>query len=181
MQAAAADLSYPVGRYDLKRAIAPEERSGLIAVIESAPSRFREAVHGLNEAQLDAPYRPGGWTVRQVVHHAAESHMHASLRFRWALIDDNPAVKAYDEAKWAELHDSHTLAVEPSLLILEGLHSRWSALMRSMTDAQFARTFHHSDLGPLRLDRVLGLYAWHSRHHAAHITQLRERMGWTAV
>lgn len=177
----AADLSYPIGRYDLKRAVPPEERPELIAVIESAPARFRDAVRGLNDAQLDTPYRPGGWSVRQVVHHAAESHMHVLLRFRWALIDDNPAVKAYDEAKWAELHDSRTLAVEPSLLILEGLHARWVALMRSMTDAQFARTFQHSDLGPLSLDRVLGLYAWHSRHHAAHIVQLRERMGWTAL
>ena len=175
---AAADLSYPIGRYDLKRAVPAEERAALIGIIEAAPARFREAVQGLDGAQLDTRYRPDGWTVRQVVHHVAESHMHASLRFRWALIDDNPAVKAYDEAKWAELYDTRTLAVEPSLLIIEGLHARWAALMRSMTDAQFARTYEHSELGPLSLDRVLALYAWHSRHHEAHITSLRERMSW---
>jgi hypothetical protein len=178
---AATDLSYPIGRFDLKPPICPDERPALIGIIESAPAPFRAAAKGLDDAQLDTPYRPGGWTVRQVVHHAAESHMHAFLRFRWALIEDNPAVKAYDEAKWAELHDSRTLAVEPSLRLLEGLHARWAALMRSMTDAQFARTFQHSDLGPLTLDRVLGLYAWHSRHHAAHILGLRERMGWNAA
>ena len=175
---AAPDLSYPIGRFDVQRSIASEERPTLIGIIESAPGRFRGAVQGLNESQLETRYRPGGWTVRQVVHHVAESHMHASLRFRWALIDDNPAVKAYDEAKWAELYDARTSPVEPSLLALEGLHERWVSLMRSMTEAQFARTFEHSELGPLSLDRVLALYAWHSRHHSSHITSLRERMGW---
>ena len=175
---AAPDLSYPIGRFDLQRPIGPEERPELIDIIETAPARFREAVRGLDDAQLDTRYRPGGWTVRQVAHHVAESHMHASLRFRWALIDDNPAVKAFEEAKWAELYDARTMAVEPSFLVLEGLHARWAALMRSMTDAQFARTYQHSELGKVSLDRVLGLYAWHSRHHAAHITSLRERTNW---
>ncbi len=175
---AAADLSFPIGKFDWNQSFAPAERPAWIAVIEAAPARFREAVEGLDDAQLDAHYRPGGWTVRQVVHHAAESHMHAFLRVRWALIDDNPAVKAYEEAKWAELHDSRTLPVEPSLILLEGLHARWTDLWRSMSDAEFARTFQHSDLGPVRLDRVLALYAWHSRHHEAHITSLRARMGW---
>lgn len=175
---AAAGLSYPIGRYDMKQSVSRDERPALIAVIEAAPARFREAVAGLDDAQLDTPYRPDGWTVRQVVHHAAESHMHATLRFRWALIDDNPAVKAYEEAKWAELYDSRTLPVAPSLAILDGLHARWTSLLRSMSGEQFARTFQHSEIGPLRLDQVLGIYAWHSRHHAAHITGLRERMGW---
>jgi uncharacterized damage-inducible protein DinB len=175
---AAVDLSYPIGQYDLKQSVSPEERPGLITIVEGAPARFREAVSGLDDAQLDTPYRPGGWTLRQTVHHVAESHMQAFSRFRWALTEDNPAVKAYDEAKWAELHDSKTLPVEVSLTLLEALHLRWVDLLRSMTDAEYGRTMQHSQLGPLRLDRVLGLYAWHTRHHAAHITGLRERMGW---
>jgi uncharacterized damage-inducible protein DinB len=175
---AAVDLSYPIGKFDLKQNISAEERPGLISIVEGAPARFREAVKGLDDAQLDTPYRPGGWTVRQTVHHVAESHMQAFSRFRWALTEDNPAVKAYDEAKWAELHDSKTLPVEVSLTLLAALHVRWVDLLRSMTDAEYGRTMQHSQLGPLRLDRVLGLYAWHTRHHAAHITGLRERMGW---
>ena len=175
---AAPDLSYPIGRFDLQPPVAPEERPALIGIIESAPAGFREAVRGLDDSQLDTRYRPGGFTVRQVIHHVADSHMHASLRFRWALIDDSPAVTAYDEAKWAELYDARTLAIEPSLLAMEALHVRWVALMRSMTDEQFARTYQHSELGPVSLDRVLALYSWHSRHHAAHITSLRERMSW---
>jgi uncharacterized damage-inducible protein DinB len=178
---AAVDLSYPIGKFDLTRNVPPEERSRLIAIVEGAPGRFREAVKGLDEAQLDTPYRPGGWTVRQTVHHVAESHMQAFARFRWALTEDNPSVKAYDEAKWAELHDSKTLPVEVSLTLLDALHMRWADLLRSMTDAEYGRTMEHSQLGPLRLDRVLGLYAWHTRHHAAHITGLRERMGWNRL
>jgi uncharacterized damage-inducible protein DinB len=174
----APDLAYPIGKYDLSEPVDAAARPGLIGVIAAAPLRFHDAVSGLNKDQLDTPYRPGGWTVRQVVHHVAESHMHSFLRCRWALVEDNPAVKAYDEAKWAELHDARTMPVEVSLTLLEGLHARWADLFRSMTDAEFARTFEHSSLGPLRLDRVLGLYAWHSRHHKAHITRLRERMGW---
>jgi uncharacterized damage-inducible protein DinB len=175
---AAIDLSYPIGKFDLKQSIAPEERPGLIAIVEGAPARFREAVKGLDDAQLDTPYRPGGWTVRQTVHHVAESHMQAFSRFRWALTEDNPSVKAYDEAKWAELHDSKTLPVEVSITLLDALHTRWVDLLRSMTESEYGRTMEHSQLGPLRLDRVLGLYAWHTRHHAAHLTGLRERMGW---
>ena len=175
---AAADLSFPIGKFDWNQSFDASRRSGWITDIEAAPAHFREAVQGLDNAQLDTNYRPGGWTVRQVVHHAAESHMHAFLRTRWALIDDNPAVKAYEEAKWAELHDSRTLPVQPSLILLEGLHARWTDQWRSMSEAGFARTFEHSELGPVRLDRVLALYSWHSRHHVAHITRLRERMGW---
>jgi DinB superfamily len=172
------DLSYPIGKFNLNQSVAAEARAALIDVIAGAPARFREAVSGLDDSQLDAPYRPGGWTVRQTVHHAAESHMQAFSRFRWALTEDNPAVKGYNEAKWAELHDSKTLPVAVSLILLEGLHARWTDLLHSMTDIDFARTFEHSELGPFRLDQALGLYAWHTRHHAAHITGLRERMGW---
>lgn len=175
---ATVDLSYPIGRFDVKQSVAPEARPALIEVIAGAPVRFSMAVSGLDDAQLDTPYRPGGWTVRQTVHHVAESHMQAFSRFRWALTEDNPAVKGYNEAKWAELHDSRTLPVAVSLTLLEALHTRWTDLLHSMTDIDFARTFDHSDLGPFRLDGALGLYAWHTRHHAAHITGLRERMGW---
>jgi hypothetical protein len=173
------DLSYPIGQFDLTQPVAPEARPELIAIIAGAPARFREAVRGLDDAQLDTPYRPDGWTVRQVVHHAADSHMNAFMRFRWALTEDNPAVRGYNQVKWAELHDSRTLPVDASLALLDGLHARWTDLLRSMSQADFERTFEHSELGPLPLDRVLGLYAWHTRHHAAHITGLRDRSGWT--
>ena len=172
------ELSHPIGRFDFHQTVAPQDRAGLIDTVSGAPARFRAAIRGLDNAQLDTPYRPGGWTVRQVVHHVAESHMNSFLRFRWALTEDSPAVKGYDEARWAELHDSRTMPLEPSLVLLDGLHARWDDLLRSMSDDDFARTFVHSQLGPLRLDLVLALYAWHTRHHAAHITALRERMGW---
>jgi len=172
------DLSYPIGKFDWPQTVTPEQRSQMIGDIDAAPAKFREAVRGLDDSQLDTPYRPGGWTVRQVIHHMPDSHMTSFIRFRLALTEEQPAVKGYDEAEWAKLHDSHTLPVAPSLQLLEGLHVRWVDLLRSMTDADFARTFSHSELGLIRLDRNLALYSWHSRHHAAHITSLRERMGW---
>ncbi len=172
------DLSFPIGKFDWKQTITPEDRPRLIAEIAAAPSNFRAAVQGLTDTQLDTPYRPGGWTVRQVTHHMPESHMNSFMRFRWALTEDNPAVKGYNEAKWAQLHDSVTLPVEVSLQLLDALHIRWVDLLQSMSQEQYQRSFEHSDLGPVRLDQALALYAWHSRHHAAHITGLRERMGW---
>jgi hypothetical protein len=172
------DLSYPIGKFDWKQTVAPERRTQLIDEIVAAPAKFREAVHGLNDAQLDTPYRPDGWTVRQVIHHVADSHMNSYIRFRLALTEEQPAVKGYNEKEWAKLHDSHTLPVEVSLQLLEGLHGRWEDLLRSMTDADFERSFRHSERGLIRLDTNLALYGWHSRHHAAHITGLRERMGW---
>jgi hypothetical protein len=172
------DLSYPLGKFNWKQQVTAEGRSSRIAVIENAPALFREAVRGLSDAQLDTPYRPGGWTVRQVVHHVADSHMNSFVRFRLALTEDNPAVKGYDQVKWSELADSRTVPVESSLSLLTGLHARWTALLRSMTDSDFARTFAHSELGAVPLEQILALYAWHTRHHAAHITGLRERMGW---
>jgi DinB superfamily len=175
------DLSYPIGKFDWKERIASDKRAERIAIVAGAPARFREAVRGLDDAQLDTPYRPGGWTVRQLTHHVGDSHMNGFLRFRWALTEQNPALRGYDQVKWSELHDSKTLPVEPSLTLLEGLHARWTDLLRSMTDADFERTIEHSELGPLRLEQVLALYAWHTRHHATHITALRERMGWASA
>jgi hypothetical protein len=172
------DLSYPIGKFHWPASVPAAERPQLIAEIAAAPARFREAVLGLDGQQLDTPYRPGGWTVRQVIHHVADSHMNSYCRFRWALTEDEPAIKGYDEAKWAQLHDAHTLPVEPSLQLIESLHVRWVDLLNAMTETDYARRFQHSEHGPIRLDKNLALYAWHCRHHAAHITGLRERMGW---
>jgi DinB superfamily len=172
------DLRYPVGKFDWQAPVAPEMRPGLIAELAAAPDVFRQAVAGLNDAQLDTPYRPDGWTVRQVVHHVADSHMNSYIRLRLALTEDEPTIKPYLEAKWAELHDARTAPVAISLQLIDTLHQRWVDLLASMTDSDFARVFRHPERGLMRLDTNLALYAWHSRHHAAHITSLRARMGW---
>jgi uncharacterized damage-inducible protein DinB len=172
------DLRYPVGKFDFACAVAPEDRPRLIEEIAAAPTRIREAVHGLADPQLDTPYRDGGWTVRQVVHHLADSHMNSYIRFRLALTEQEPSVKAYDEKKWAELVDARTGPLEPSLQILENMHLRWVALLQSMSADDFARTFRHPQMGTLPLDRNLALYAWHGRHHVAQITGLRDRSSW---
>ena len=172
------DLSYPIGKFDFKRPVPPETRPELIEQIAATPARVRESVRGLTEAQLDTPYRPGGWTVRQVVHHLADSHMNSYIRFRLALTENEPPAKGYDQATWAELSDARSAPIETSLAILDGMHQRWVSLLRSMSAEDFSRTFRHCELGPLRLDTNLALYAWHGRHHVAHITGLRERMRW---
>jgi hypothetical protein len=172
------DLRYPIGRFEYHGESTEEQRRDLIGRVEMAPGRLRGAVEGLTPEQLETPYRPGGWTVRQVVHHVPDSHMNSFCRFRLALTEDNPSVKGYDQERWAELFDSRTAPVENSLALLESLHSRWVLLLRSMSPADFARTFVHSELGPVTLDRNLALYAWHGDHHIAHIAALRERMGW---
>ncbi|MGA2038601.1 MAG: YfiT family bacillithiol transferase [Bryobacteraceae bacterium] len=172
------DLSYPIGKFDSKAAVAADQRPRLIAEIAAAPGHYRDAVRGLDDRQLNTPYRPGGWTVRQVIHHVPDSHMNAYIRFRLALTEDSPTIKPYLEAKWAELPDAKALPVAVSLGLLDGLHQRWAELLGGLSDADFARTFRHPELGIVRLDTNLALYAWHSRHHAAHITGLRERMGW---
>ena len=172
------DLRYPIGKFDFGKPVAPETRPKLIDELDAAPSGFREAVAGLTGAQLDKPYRPGGWTLRQVVHHVADSHMNSYIRFRLALTEEEPAVKGYDQAKWAELPDAVAAPAEASIRLLENLHLRWVELLRTLSNEDFARCFRHSELGPIRLDTNLALYAWHGRHHRAHITGLRERMGW---
>lgn len=172
------DLSYPIGRFDFKATVPAEARPVLIEQIAAAPGLLRQAVAGLDDRQLDTPYRPGGWTVRQVTHHVPDSHMNSYMRFRLALTEDEPTVKPYDEAKWAELHDARTLPPGPSLALLESLHTRWVELLAQMTDADFQRTFRHPEIGLVRLDTNLALYAWHGRHHTAHITGLRQRMAW---
>jgi hypothetical protein len=172
------DLSYPIGKFERPPAVTPEMRARFIEDIAAGPTRLREAVTGLNDQQLDTRYRPGGWTVRQVIHHVADSHINSYCRFRLALTETEPRVKAYEEKDWAELADAKTMPVEVSLVLLESLHSRWVTLLRSLGDADFARTFHHSQMGPVSLDTNLALYSWHTKHHAAHITSLRDRMGW---
>jgi uncharacterized damage-inducible protein DinB len=172
------DLSYPIGKFEPPASLSPDMRRQWIETIAAAPARLRAAIEDLSVEHLDTPYRPGGWTVRQVVHHVADSHMHAYIRFRLALTEDNPAIKPYDQDKWAQLPDARSGPVETSLDLLEAMHNRWVALMESMSDADFDRTFFHPERGPMRLDFTLAMYAWHSLHHEAHITGLRQRMGW---
>lgn len=170
-------LRYPVGRFRLDPEPTPQKRTEWIAEIERAPGRMRDAVAGLSDEQLDSPYRPAGWSSRQVVHHVADSHVNAYVRLKLALTERSPAVKGYNEALWAELPDAR-LPVEVSLTLLDALHARWTELLRSMRDDAFAREWLHPEHGPRDLDFMLQLYAWHSRHHVAHVRSLRERMGW---
>jgi hypothetical protein len=148
--------------------------------IEQAPARLRAVVAGLSDAQLDTPYRPVGWTVRQVVHHVPDSHLNSYVRFRLALTEKEPTIKPYDESRWAELTDARTAPIEISLALLESLHARWTLLLHSLKPEDFSREFRHPELGTVSLDKNLALYAWHGRHHVAHIASLRERMGWTS-
>lgn len=179
MTAATPDPRYPIGRFTLISPTTDAVRRTAIDDIAALPSRMREAVSGLSDAELDTPYRDGGWTVRQVVHHVPDSHLHAYIRVKWALTEDSPAVKPYDEKTWSALPDSR-LPVEPSLDLLDGVHARWVALLREMTAAQFERTIQHPEYpeGPLTIDRITQHYAWHCRHHVAHVTALRARKGW---
>lgn len=172
------DLRYPVGQFEMKNEPTAEEREEFISQIAETPARLREAVSGLNDEQLDAPYRPDGWSVRQVVHHVADSHLNSYIRLRLALTEEEPIIKTYMEDRWAELTDARAAPVEVSLRLLESLHGRWVMLLRSLAPADFARAFHHPELGRVTLNRNVALYAWHGRHHIAHITALRERRGW---
>ena len=172
------DLRYPVGPCEYPAAVSVEARGRHIADIAALPARLREAVAGLSDEQFATPYRPGGWTVRQVVHHFADSHMNAFVRFRLALTEPEPTIKPYDEKTWAELADSRSAPIDASLDLLEGLHRRWVILLETLPVEDFARTFRHPELGVLRLDTYLASYGWHCRHHVAHITSLRQRSGW---
>jgi len=156
----------------------PDQRLNAIKDIAAAPAMMREAVAGLTSAQLDTPYRDGGWTVRQVVHHVPDSHMNSYIRIKFALTEQEPTIKPYDEEIWAKLVDARTAPVDPSLELLEGLHHRWAVLLRSLTELEVQRKFFHPELGTVTIDQYIALYAWHGKHHAAHITSLRERNGW---
>ncbi len=168
------DLRYPTGTFQFDPEVTPEKRARAITAIREAPAAVRAAVRDLRDAQLDTPYRPGGWTIRQVVHHLPESHMNAFVRFKLALTEANPTIKPYDEDAWSKLKDIAS-PIEPSLALLDALHQRWVTLLDRMEDADFRRPLVHPDSGPQTLDRMLQMYAWHGRHHVAHITSLRER------
>ena len=172
------DLRYPVGEFHFPELVSARELATFIDQIDETPAHMRAAVAGLSDSQLDTPYRPGGWTVRQLAHHVPDSHINSYTRFRLALTEDEPVIKPYEEARWAELADARTLPIEPSLVLLESLHARWVPLLRSLSDAEWKRTFRHPELGLVRLEQNAALYAWHGRHHVAHITALRKRNGW---
>ena len=165
-------LRYPVGRFErLKVPMDRAARGAHIEIIEQTPATFSSLTKGRTDAQLDTPYRPGGWTVRQVVHHVPDSHMNAYIRMKFAVTEDAPAIKAYNEAKWAELSEAKTGPAEMSIALLDALHRRWVMFLRALSDADFARVYLHPELGRVPLDEALALYAWHCRHHAGHIAQ----------
>jgi DinB superfamily len=173
------DLRYPIGSFQMEGEPGEDWRRQRIAEIQEAPARLRAAIAGLSPEQMDTPYRPGGWTVRQLVHHVPDSHANVYIRLKMALTEDEPTIKTYEEARWAELADSRETPVEVSLTMLEAIHYRLVVLLRSLRPEDFARTFRHPEQGVVNLDWLLGMYAWHGRHHVAHVTSLRERMGWS--
>lgn len=172
------DLQYPIGKFSFQAPLTEDDRQRCLDDISHAPANLRAAVSGLSEDQLDTPYRPAGWSVRQVVHHVPDSHMNAYVRFKLALTEQEPTIKPYAEDRWAVLADTRTTPIEVSLMLLESLHTRWMRLLGSLAAADWKRTFRHPDLGVMNLEKTLALYAWHGRHHVAHITSLRERSGW---
>lgn len=175
------DLRFPIGRMPISEPkLSPEEREGHISSVENLPRRLRAAVAAFTPARWQTPYRPGGWTVQQLVHHIPDSHLNAYARFKLALTEDEPTIKPYEQAAWANLADSATTDPAVSLDLLESLHKRWVALLRSLSDDDFARTLRHPEQGRIfTLDQMLTMYGWHSEHHLAHITRLVEREGWS--
>lgn len=173
------DPRYPIGPFQRRDELSDGERRAMLDDIAATPAKMRAAVAGLTEEQLDTPYRDGGWTLRQVVHHVPDSHLNAYCRLKLALTEDVPTIRPYDESTWAKLDDSRLTPIEVSLTLLESLHARWMTLFRSMKPEDFRRTFRHPEQeGTLTLDWLVAMYAWHGKHHTGHITSLRERMGW---
>lgn len=172
------DLRYPIGKFTYDGPLTEAQKEEALNNIAQTPEKLRAAVKGLSDAQLDTPYRPGGWTVRQVVHHVPDSHLNSYVRFKLALTEDEPTIKGYAEDLWAELADTKATPVEVSLTLLDSLHNRWMRLLRSLSAEDWKRTFRHPALGLMHLEKNLALYSWHGRHHVAHITKLREREGW---
>ena len=171
------DLRFPIGEFVMPVPVTPKLRADAIAAIAELPVKMRDAVRGLSEAQLDTPYRPGGWTVRQVVHHVPDSHLNAYVRVKLALTEDNPTIKPYDQDAFAGLPDQR-LPIDVSLSLLDSLHARWVVVLKALTPQQFARPLYHPEIGAITIDYQVQTYGWHSRHHVAHITRLREREGW---
>lgn len=173
------DLRFPVGKFVRPDSLSPDQRRAAIKTISELPAKLKAALSGLSEQQLDTPYRPDGWTVRQVVHHLADSHMNALVRLKLGLTEEMPTIKPYDEAKWAELEDGRSKLTDESVALLTGLHARWSFLLEHMKPDDFSRKINHPEWKqPMTLDTLTALYEWHSRHHVAHITELRRREGW---
>jgi uncharacterized damage-inducible protein DinB len=173
-----ADLRFPIGKFQYSGSVSESQRKRFIDEIAAAPAQLRAAVRGLSPEQLDTPYRESGWTVRQVVHHVPDSHLNSYMRFKLALTEDEPTVKSYDEGRWAQLADTRTTPIEISLSLLESLHQRWTNLLRGLSGSEWKRTFRHPERGLMTLDETLAMYAWHGKHHVAHITRLREAKGW---
>ena len=178
VDAITADPRYPIGRFQRPAEISATDRAAAVETIATLPSHLRAAVSGWTDSQLDTPYREGGWTVRQLIHHIADSHGQASTRLRKTLTEENPTIQAYNEKLWAELPDDKSASVECSLVLLEGLHSRWSYLLHHLSEDQWQRTFQHPESGTWTVDAVTQLYSWHSRHHVAHVTALAKARGW---
>lgn len=178
------DLRYPIGKFTWVAAATEEQsaadRVRYMDVLSQLPSNMQAAVRDLNPEQLNTPYRPEGWTVRQVVHHVPESHMNAYIRFKLVLTEENPTIRPYNEADWAKLPDNDVTPLETSLQLLAALHSRWVDTLQAMPASAFGRTLYHPERGVMTLDQILAMYAWHSAHHLAHITTLRQRMGWNS-
>ena len=172
------DPRFPIGKFQYDGPPSEAQKNALLEQIAAAPANLRAAIKGLSDTQLDTPYRDGGWTVRQVVHHVPDSHLNSYVRFKLALTEDEPTIKTYEEGRWAELPDSKTTPVEVSLTLLDSLHDRWVRLLRSLSGNDWKRTFRHPELGPMTLEKTLALYAWHGRHHVAHITELRKQKSW---
>jgi uncharacterized damage-inducible protein DinB len=172
------DQRYPIGKFSYEGSLNENQKLAFLNDIAQAPTELRAAVKGLSDSQLDTPYRPDGWTVKQVVHHVPDSHLNSYVRFKLALTEDEPTIKPYAEDRWAKLADSTATPIEVSLTLLDSLHDRWVRLLRSLTPEQWKRTFRHPELGPMTLEKTLALYAWHGKHHVAHITELRRRMSW---
>jgi hypothetical protein len=172
------DLRYPIGKFHYEGPPSENQKQKYISDIADVPASFRAAIKVLSSQQLDTPYRPEGWTVRQVIHHVPDSHLNAYVRFKLALTEDEPTIKLYAEDKWAKLADTAATPVEVSLTLLDSLHTRWVLLLRSLRAEDWKRSFRHPEMGLMPLEKNLALYAWHGRHHVAHITSLRERNGW---
>jgi hypothetical protein len=172
------DPRYPIGRFQRPASVNEADLFVAIDTIDRSAAEYRAAVSGWSDEQLDTPYRPDGWTVRQVLHHVPESHMNSYIRFKLALTEDQPTIKPYDEAAWAGLPDAISAPIEPSLRLLENLHERWVYVLRSLSVSQWQRTFNHPQNGVMRLDMTALIYAWHCKHHLAHITNLAQRMAW---
>jgi len=169
---------FPIGKFNGQAPANDAEREQFIRDIEETPAKLRAAIKGLSEDQLNTPYREGGWTVRQLIHHVPDSHLNSYVRFKLALTEDEPTIKPYQEDRWAELADSRVTPIETSLSLLDSLHQRWILLLRSFTAADWKKTFRHPEAGVLSLDKTVALYAWHGKHHVAHITALRTSKGW---